>query len=282
MSFYELNLLVGNRIIGLKFPSSGLRDFMVEYFMDNVTEKSADLNLEIEIMNRKTPVEIVPDSLFHAKRGEGENFRVEGGMMEGSYSSGLGIGRIRIHPVMVETMAIRVFEQILYQAYVTAAASSYSLMPLIHSSGVIREGKGYLFLGASEAGKSTVAGLSRSFQIINDEITIADISGNVPMLRSTPYNGTFRDKQAGSAPLAGIFILNKDTKHAVRPAQGGSAVKLIASQIIPPVGLDQFMNSRDYLIQVDIALELSRRIPLYNLHFAKDAGFWDEIEKIME
>ena len=201
--------------------------------------------------------------------------------MDGFFSANDSAGKIQIHPVLLETMAIRVFEQILYQAYVTATGDFYNCMPLIHSSGVIRNGKGFLFVGASEAGKSTVAGFSSAFQVINDEITIADVSGKYshPAVHAGLTVTTGRKRQA-VLPLPGSFILNKDKKHAVKSAAGGTAIKLIASQIIPPAGLNHYMQNSDYLRQVDIALELSRKIPLYNLRFAKNAGFWDEIENV--
>ena len=69
MSVYELNLQVGNHTIGLHLPTRQLKEFFTEYFMGNITKKTPDLSLEIEVMDHQAPLKTVPDSLFHAKRG---------------------------------------------------------------------------------------------------------------------------------------------------------------------------------------------------------------------
>ncbi len=275
-------LEAGEKTVCLDFRKRWLRDNMLEYFMGQNSSSLLDVRLKIRLMDRNTEIDLVPDSLFHAKRRNGDGFTIEGGMMSGMYEAERKTAELLIHPLLVETSASRVFEQIIYQAYVTACDESYGLMPLVHSSGVIKDGRGYLFVGASEAGKSTAAALSSGYKIINDEICIADISKEVPKLVSTPFNGLYRIKQSGRAPLAGIFILKKADEHSVAPVSGAAAVKLIASQLIPPVGLGDIMQSEDYLKQIDIASELCSRVPVYELSFRKDPGFWKEIEQISD
>ena len=280
MFIYKIK--VGSIVIALDFSTPGLKKKMTEYFMSPSSKDNFDIKLKIHIFNRSVKYKIVPDSLFHAKRKTSKGFKIEGGIMNGRFNKNKNHWKLNIHPVLIETEASRVFEQIIYQAYVSAAGESYKSLPLIHSCGVIKNNRGYLFLGASEAGKSTVATLSSRYHVINDEITIADISGSSPMLVSTPFNGLFRNKKAGTAPLAGIFLLNKAPNHSIEQTQSSTSVKTIASQIIPPSGLENFINSDDYLSQIDISSGLCSAVPVYSMYFAKDDGFWDKIDKLME
>ncbi len=279
---FKFNLKAGGKTVCLDFRNRWLRDNMLEYFMGQNSDAAPDVRLKIRLMDRSTEIDIVPDSLFHSKRRDGDGFTIEGGMMSGKYTPERKTAELLIHPVLVETSASRVFEQIIYQAYVTACGESYGSMPLVHSSGVIKDSRGYLFVGASEAGKSTAAALSSDYKIINDEICIADLSNSEPELVSTPFNGLYRIKESGSAPLAGIFILKKAAEHGIVPVSGATPIKLIASQLIPPVGVGDFMQSEDYLKQIDIASELCRRVPVYELSFRKDPGFWKVIERISD
>ncbi|MBN2508891.1 MAG: hypothetical protein JXB03_01400 [Spirochaetales bacterium] len=279
---YCYHLQIGSAVCGIRVKSSRLFTWCEDYFMAPSVPAAPDMLIDLRLA-RYSSVGMVPDSFFQSKELSGRTFRMKGGLIQGRLHSRTHGGAMRVslkvHPVMIETDVSRVFEQCLYQAYFSILGQKGAYAPLIHSSGVIKDGKGYLFLGPSEAGKSTVAALSSAYQVINDEITIADISGRLPMLVSTLFNGLFRAKHPGSAPLAGIFVLHKSSRDRMELLSGSSAVRPVADQIIPPLGLDAQMTAHTYFSQLDIAAALQERVPVYKLEFTKSVQFWHTISR---
>jgi len=276
---YQYNLKIGNVVFGIRVSEISLFQWFSEYFKKENVRDSADILVDIKI-SRPSDVTFVPDSFFQSKRLSGKNFQMEGRLLRGKYFSKRKHVKIILHPVMIETDASRVFEQCLYQLYYTVLGEAYMQFPLIHSSGVIKDNKGFLFLGPSEAGKSTVAELSSKYRVINDEITIVDISGEEPMLRSTPFNGLFQDKSSGAAPLFGIFVLEKSNDDYIQLLGQSSAVRPVADQIIPPVSILEEMKSDVYFKQLDMVNEIHKQVPIYKLYFTKSDRFWNEIDKL--
>ena len=274
------NLQIGSAVCGFRVRDRRLYEWFVEYFMAPSSERGPDACIDIRLME-PSPVEAVPDSFFQSKRMKGRRFWMEGGLIRGRFGFGSSRITMLLHPVMVESDASRVFEQSLYQVYFSMLGNSALTAPLIHSSGVIRDGKGFLFLGPSEAGKSTVASLSSQYSVINDEITIADFTGAVPMLVSTPFNGLFRTKAVGSAPLAGIFVLEKSPDDRIEPLSQSAAIRPVADQIIPLVPLGKPMTAEAYFTQLDVAAALHSRVPVYKLMFTKSPRFWGTISGIL-
>jgi len=100
------------------------------------------------------------------------------------------------------------------------------------------------------------------------------------MLEGTPFNGLYKDKTPGKAPLKGIFILNQAPFHGVEKISGGKAVKSLTNEIIPPIGLDEVLSSNTYLKMMDISQNILEYVPSYRLDFLPDSGFWDVISNL--
>ena len=143
---------------------------------------------------------------------------------------------------------------------------------LFHASGLERKGSGYLFLGQSGAGKSTVASLSelvRAKIVHDDQIMLAPISGQYllahPSSRITP-------------PLRGIFLLKQSKEDRLVPltpqATGAGLSKslleyAIGQDLYGPWVRQAFQN----------AAAIARTVPGYELHFRKSPDFWKLIDE---
>ena len=273
----QLKLAVGPVTIGLEFEEENLLSHFYEYFSGQVSEDEPQININIRFTD-EGDFTTVPNSLFLTKKTGENSFEAGNGLIKGQFNKKLNKWTFIVHYLIVKGEYARVFEQILYQAYTSVSQNGNT--SLIHSSGVIKDGWGYLFVGPSESGKSTVALLSQKFQVINDEINIVNLNSDTPILEGTPFNGLYREKKAGKAPLKGIFILNQAPFHGVERIGGGKAIKPLAQEIIPPIGLDEELSSTTYLKMMDKAKNISETVPIYRLDFLPDDGFWDIISKL--
>src|SRR5262245_10093647 len=89
----------------------------------------------------------------------------------------------------------------------------------LHGASIVRDGAAYLFFGPSGAGKSTLSAMSRSGQVISDDLTpVLRRDGSLRAVGS-PFRGTYRggDPVVGLYPVAGLYRLQKDTRTYVRP-----------------------------------------------------------------
>ena len=83
---------------------------------------------------------------------------------------------------------------------------------MLHSAGLVKNGKAYLFLGKSGAGKSTLSKLAGAAgaEVISDEINLLRFEKGRVRVYGSPFWGEMRaDGRQGSWPLDGIFLLKK-------------------------------------------------------------------------
>jgi len=152
---------------------------------------------------------------------------------------------------------------------------SWALLPqegfLIHAATVVRNGKAFVFVGRSGAGKSTVASLSPQGSVLTDEISLLKRVDGEWQAFGTPFWGEFRAEGSNtSAPLSGIFRLAQSTENRIetlRPAQ-------LLKSLLPCV---LFFSSepRDHHRLLQILAAASEEISGYNLQFQKNRSFWE-------
>ncbi len=85
---------------------------------------------------------------------------------------------------------------------------------VVHGTGVIREGRGFVFAGTHGAGKSTLAALfrrHRGIRLLNDDRVVLRHLDGQWRLFGTPWAGTVTQVSADSAPLGGVFFLRHDS-----------------------------------------------------------------------
>lgn len=151
----------------------------------------------------------------------------------------------------------------------------------LHSSTVTRKQKGFMFLGASTSGKTTVAKLSN----IDDNIILGD---DINFL--IKINGTYRISSAPSISplpvgysehqplLCGIFILKKDTSDYLIPLSSYQVANFLFDSFIesppgtkiPSIFMEQIFHNIG---------DIARQIPGYELHFRKSPDFWQLIDE---
>jgi hypothetical protein len=288
-SIPEYRLDVGGAVLALLCPQAGLAEGLAAWFGLPSVTAAADVTLAVEVVAHDD-APAFPRSLLTTKRllprGTGEAaapgvpaaavpFDISNGLIRGWYDAAGGTGSVKVKAALLAGRHPRIFEQLLYQAHRSAVQRREQPAWLVHSSAVIAGGRGYLFVGPSGAGKSTVAGLSSAHHVLGDEMNLLlPRAGGGWDVAGTPFNGLFRAKRPGRAPLAAVLLLEHGPAPELREAPPAEAVAALAGEVVPPVGLDQAPGPGTLPAMVETAHSVAANTALKVLRFAPDAGFW--------
>jgi hypothetical protein len=150
----------------------------------------------------------------------------------------------------------------------------------LHASSVDRAGLAYVFLGRSEAGKSTAALTSREAglaRVLREEMTaVGDLSRAEPVRAFTLPSVEEHRLSAGPAavPLRGLYWLQQADADAVERISVPEQVKRLA--------MATSICVRDEMLMIpalELAERLVRRVPVRVLRFRKSADFWHAIDE---
>jgi hypothetical protein len=146
---------------------------------------------------------------------------------------------------------------------------------LLHASGVVSRGRGFVFFGPSGAGKTTVARLSLDRTVLSDDLVIVKKQGAVFRLFGVPFRGDFPEAPRNnvSADLQELFALVKDGDHFTTALAPSAAAARLSACV--PFVMAQPQTARRVL---GICSELATSISVRELHFRKDSKFWEVID----
>jgi hypothetical protein len=142
----------------------------------------------------------------------------------------------------------------------------------MHASGVVLDGKGILFVGHSDAGKSTmVMMLQDKAKVLCDDRIIVRRWPEGFKIHGTWSHGDVPDVSADSAPLRAILFLRQDRENRLITIDRKQEIitGLLACLIKPLSTADWW---EEMLALVD---QMVREVPCYSLHFTKDGGIID-------
>jgi len=141
---------------------------------------------------------------------------------------------------------------------------------LLHAATVVRDGRAYVFMGRSGAGKSTVASLSPAGTVLTDEISLLRFSDDCWQAYGTPFWGEFRAAgQNEHYPIAGVYTLVQSTQDRVE----GLTTKEMIRALLPCVlFFNSKVESNEDLLR--LLLGFVEQVPCHLLHFRRNDGFW--------
>ena len=268
---------VGRTVLGLDCGPADFAEGLARWFGAPSADAEPQVVLDCEMVTHEDTPDL-PNSLLTSKTLTGDGgFDIAGGLITGRYDAAARRGEIRAKATLLRGRLMRIWEQILYQAYTSARQAQRAEGFLIHSAAVVVDGRGFLFVGPSESGKSTVAVNSRHHHVLGDEMSLVEEGEDGLEVVGTLFNGTFKEKRPGRAPLAGVFILNQADHHGIAPMGRAEAVAALSTEIVPPVGLDQVPDENTVPAMVDTAATLLDRTEVLRLEFLPDPGFWRPI-----
>jgi len=149
---------------------------------------------------------------------------------------------------------------------------------LLHAAGVVHRGQAYLFFGHSGSGKTTVAGFARPGDLLlNDDLVVLSSHDDRWTAWATPFSSLPGAFNLGpcAAPVAALFRLVQSPSVFAEPLHPAQAVAELVSSA-PVVSADPTRSAA----LLDRCTMLARQVPLYALHFRRDASFWKVVDQV--
>jgi MoaA/NifB/PqqE/SkfB family radical SAM enzyme len=160
----------------------------------------------------------------------------------------------------------------------------------LHSAGVIINGKGILFVGHSEAGKSTTTkmlmdagkvGKSKTtmqIEILCDDRNILRRRNNGWYVYGTWSHGDISDVSPSSAPLHAICFIQQAEDNIIIPLHNK---KDINSRLMSHV-IKSFTTADWWQKTINHIEKCTREVPFYMMRFDKTGAIIQEIERILD
>lgn len=153
----------------------------------------------------------------------------------------------------------------------------------LHSAAVAQGNSGFLFLGQSEAGKTTVAqlGVELGHAPLGDDLNfiIRDGKGGYLLAAGPSMVGSPIGYNTAQRPsLVGIFNLVQDSRDYLSPVSPQQmAHDLFHALLQTPK--TRHLSEKIVGLAFQTCCDIARRIPGYELHFRKSPDFWKLVDE---
>jgi hypothetical protein len=147
----------------------------------------------------------------------------------------------------------------------------------IHGCGVVEGSTGYLFVGQSGAGKTTIARLwlaERDAVILSDDRVVLRGDTDGLWMYGTPWHGEEPLASPERARLAGVFFLQHHERHEIAPVTRADGVARLFAASFPP-----FHNAPALDFTLGFIDSIVGRIPCVDLRFAPDPTVLDFVRR---
>ncbi len=143
-----------------------------------------------------------------------------------------------------------------------------------HSSGLKYNEAGFVFLGHSDAGKSTMVKLMHDYaQVLCDERIIVRKWPDGFYIHGNWSHGEIPLVSPESAPLRALFFLQQSPENRIEPIGKADAIKRMIACLIKPFETKEWWEKELSLLQ-----DIADSVPTYILHFNKSGG----VRKILD
>jgi len=277
----EIHLRIGGIICSLRCRDAGdwkKLEKIERLYHGFLTQETGDITIELAGTDNFSPEELNTALAGNKFIHEENIFQSTSQAIAGQYDLNRGFIRITGERNLINPdMECNHLNMLLSLAYYTACKLKYDRPPamIAHSCGIMRSGQALLFMGPSEAGKTTIARLcgKKDGEVINDEMLLISASPQDEKdfsVESGPFLGKFPSKRSLKAPLRSIFLLKKGSKTGIRRVDRSEAYLKLMRQIITPAYIGQKDKRAVLSLMSQFSDEVTRAVPVYELEFNLD------------
>lgn len=172
-----------------------------------------------------------------------------------------------------------IFKDLFYYVVKRTHGNGHKRPFIIHGCGVVHKEEGFLFLGRSGCGKSTIARLSKKDTILHDEAVLVSPNHDHYMIESTPYISDVTNLFNTKKPLKAGFFLRQGKTNKITVLPQSEMVHQFIKQMVAPSGTRPLAQGELLNEMLAFSCDLVRAVPFFELTFsAHDDSFWQEIE----
>jgi hypothetical protein len=145
----------------------------------------------------------------------------------------------------------------------------------LHAAGLLRQGRAYVFAGASRAGKTTVVGLSAHSPSLGDDYAVLLPAEPGWIVAPVPFDNrevSPTDRPRETLPAAGVWRLFQAGAPKVETPSVGKAVASLMACVPSPWAMPDLAGRLLENVQAFVA-----ESRFAHLHFRLDPDFWDLI-----
>jgi hypothetical protein len=145
---------------------------------------------------------------------------------------------------------------------------------LMHAASAIRNGRAFLFAGASGAGKTTISRLAPAdVRLLTDEISYVRAEDDGFCAYGTPFAGELaKSGENLRSPLAAIYLLAHGSGNRIDTVSPVDAARALLANIL------FFADDRELVQSVfGAALDCAESVPVRRLAFVPDESVWELI-----
>lgn len=153
---------------------------------------------------------------------------------------------------------------------------------MFHATGIIYEGRGYLFTGHGGIGKTTTARLWQDrpgARVVNDDKVIARAQDGGYRMYGTPWHGEGGMALPESAPLSRVFLLKQADHNHVRELDRAQTAAMLLARCFVPLWDEKIIDFSLRFLE-----ELVQNVPCCELGVVPDQSAVDfvlEMEKCL-
>ena len=155
---------------------------------------------------------------------------------------------------------------------------------LLHASSFKNKGSGYVFMGSSGYGKSTIVKMLGVENALSDDATIIEKIGKKYLIFATPWNRSCSIKMRAlrnGAVLKAIFLIEKSDKTEIKKIGYKEALEELLYSDNPFQQIGFFDNKSGIKGFYLFSENMIRQIPVFKLYIKKHEGFKKEFKNLL-
>ena len=146
---------------------------------------------------------------------------------------------------------------------------------LIHGSSIVINNKGYVFIGQSGAGKSTIIKNATSGKVLSDDTAILRKISNTWYIYRSPFDMNTTLSTVNRIILSGIFIIKKSKKESINAVTISTKLREIFRNDLLIMNVDNFSNyhfkDKSTIKTIGLLMDLTNLISIDFLFFKRNS-----------
>jgi len=286
----ECRVGIGDICLSISSDDADFIEYFKIFYHHSLIDASPDFSINVNLQKYITRLKIQKSLKEYRKcqrnLAEGD-FSLHDNMISGSICEKDKRCELTIEAAILASEYLPLFQDLIFKDlfyYLTRDRQNNGNRKsfLIHGCGIQHGNDGFLFLGPSGIGKSTVAKLSKKYTVLHDEVVLLSEKDGSYFIESTPYLSDIEKLTKSKAILkAGFFLKHGKSNHIENPSNSKMVAQFV-QQIVPPSEFYSTSPREPLNDMLAFTCGIIESIPFFELHFSpEDDSFWEVIQKTL-